>query len=301
MHPDPLFYLFGKFPVYAYGICMALGLIACFVFLYFSMKKLRFNEEAIDKLLLISIFGAGFGIFSAMVFQALYDYIDDPSSGYSLSGSMTFLGGLIGGTLGFLIVYWVYIYLIAPRAKSKLLSNHMNATLTDALPLIPIGITLAHAFGRLGCFFAGCCYGEETDLWIGLPVAAAKPGVNVVPTQLLEMIFLLLLAAVMAVLYFKFRFRYNFALYLFSYGVWRFLIEFVRDDYRGSLFGSALSPSQIWSVVMAVLGIAYVFLQTYVFEKHMKHPELSPSKEAPSEESPLQSPAQSPAEGEEAE
>lgn len=284
MYPGPLFYLFGvkSLPVYAYGLCMAAGLIACFAFLMFTMWKQKFNEEASDKILIIGVLGTGIGIFSAMLFQAVYDYINDMNANgqatFSISGSMTFLGGLIGGVVGFLVIYWLYIYVIAPRAKSKLLSNHMNATLTDALPFIPIAIVIAHAFGRLGCFFAGCCYGSETDSWIGLPVAATKPGVNVVPTQLLEMAFLILLGIVMAVLYFKFKFDYTFPVYLFSYGVWRFLIEFVRDDYRGELIGSALSPSQIWSIVMAVLGIGYIFLQIYVLDKHRKHPELAEAK-----------------------
>lgn len=275
--------MFGNrdLPVYAYGLCMAAGLIACFAFLLFTMWKKKFNEEATDKILILGVLGAAIGILSAMLFQSIYDYIDKPEEGFHIKGNMTFIGGLIGGALGFLIIYWLYIYVVAPRAKSKLLSNHMNATLTDALPFIPIAIVIAHALGRLGCFFAGCCYGIETDAWIGLPVAATKPGVNVVPTQLLEMFFLILLGIVMAVLYFKFKFNYNFALYLFSYGVWRFLIEFIRDDDRGTLLGSALSPSQIWSVLMCVLAVGYVFLQRYVFEKCMKHPELA--SEAPAE------------------
>ena len=98
------------------------------------------------------------------------------------------------------------------------------------------------------------------------------------------MIFLLVLAAVMAVLYFKFRFNYNFALYLFAYGVWRFLIEFLRDDYRGEFVGEALSPSQLWSLVMCVAGAGYVFLQRFVFEKFMKHPELQVSEKKLQEE-----------------
>lgn len=288
VHPQPLFYLFGldSLPVYAYGLCMAAGLLACFGFLLFTMSRKKFNEEAADKILLIGIFGAGFGIFSAMLFQSFYDYIDDLSKGgeavFSLSGSMTFIGGLIGGVVGFLAVYWLYIYVVAPRTKIKVLQNRMNATLTDALPFIPIGIVIAHAFGRLGCFFAGCCYGKATDSWIGLPCAApygVQLDINVYPTQLFEMGFLIVLAVIMSVLYFKFKFNYNFSVYLVSYGIWRFLIEFLRDDYRGTFIGSTLSPSQIWSLAMIVLAVGYFFLQKYLFAKCMKHPELSAAAE----------------------
>lgn len=289
MHPQPLFTIAGH-GIYAYGICMAVGILACFGFLLFTMWKQKFNEDATNKILVIGVLGTGFGIFSAMIFQAIYNYIDNPQAGFNLGGSMTFIGGLIGGVASFLIVYWLYIYVIAPRTKIKLLKNNMNATLTDALPFIPIGIVIAHAFGRLGCLFAGCCYGKSVSdfpghVW-GLPVSAPN-GVHsdnlVVPTQLYECIFLVILGVIMAVLYFRFRFNYNFALYAFAYGVWRFFIEFVRGDERGEFIGSALSPSQIWSLVMAIAGIGYIFLQAFVLQKHMKNPFL-PKQAAPSDE-----------------
>lgn len=272
-----LFEIFGH-GVYAYGLCMAAGIIACFVFLMFAFKKRNLNEEAIDKILFIGIFATAFGIFMAMVFQSLYNYINDPSDGFKLDTSMTFQGGLIGGVSSFLIVWNLYVFVIAPRTKIRFLQNNMNAGLTDALPVIPIGITIAHAFGRLGCFFAGCCHGAETDAWYGIEMYATSLGrvAKVVPTQLFECIFLVLLTIIMALLYFKFRFNCNFGVYASAYGVWRFLIEFARDDYRGSFVGG-LTPSQFWSIVMVVLGVAYFFAYKYLFKKFMKHPELQPS------------------------
>ncbi len=283
MHPQPLFTI-GSLEVYLYGICMALGIISCFGFLMYTMWKKNFNDEATDKILLIGVFGTGFGILSAALFQGLYNYIDNPSGGFNLSG-MTFIGGLIGGVVSFLGVYWLYIYVIAPRTKIKLLQNNMNATLTDALPSIPVGIAIAHAFGRLGCFFGGCCYGMEAE-W-GLYCAGSysngiySQGPKVVPLQLFEMSFLIVLAVVMAVLYFKVKFNYNFGLYAVAYGVWRFCIEFARGDERGQFIGTALSPSQFWSIIMIIVGAGYFFLQYYVLAKHMKHPELQPSVRKP--------------------
>ncbi len=281
MHPEPLFKI-GNSGIYAYGICMAVGIIMCFLFLLFTMWKMKFNEEATDKILIIGIFGTGFGIFAAMLFQSVYDFIANPEDGFSLGG-MTFIGGLIGGVVSFLCVYWLYIYVIAPRTKIKLLQNNMNATLTDALPFIPIGIVIAHAFGRLGCLFGGCCYGKPApDGVFGLPCSApygTQLPTLVIPTQLYECLFLVFLAAVMMILYFKFSFYSGFGLYAVAYGVWRFGIEYVRGDYRGELFpGASLYPSQIWSIVMIVLGFGYFFLQKYVLAKHMKHPELHSEK-----------------------
>lgn len=282
MHPDPIFTIFGQ-GVYLYGVCFALGIIACFAFLYFTMWYKKFNEASIDAIIFIGIFGTAFGVFSAMLFQATYNYIADPKAGFDLGGSMTFIGGLIGGVVSFVGIWNLYMYVVRPRVKVKWLTNEMNAGLTDALPFIPIGITIAHAFGRFGCFWAGCCYGLETDAWYGLPCAGYHDG-NYIPTQLFEMFFLILLSVLMALLYFKFKFNYNFALYPIAYGVWRFLIEFIRADDRGQFLGTALSPSQVWSIVMVLIGVGYIFIQKYFFAKLMKHPELSAPKEKPSGE-----------------
>lgn len=280
MHPDPIFTVFGK-GIYLYGICMAIGLIACFGFLVFTMWKKKFNEASTDTIIFIGIFGTGFGLLAAALFQGTYNYIDDPSAGFSLSG-MTFIGGLIGGVSSFLGVYFLYMYVVRPRTKIKFLTAEMNATLTDALPFIPIGITLAHAFGRLGCFFAGCCYGKPTNAWFGIACAddPSLIGVKVIPTQLFEMIFLLVLSGVMALLYFKFRFNYNFSVYAISYGIWRFTLEFFRSDNRGKFLGSLITPSQFWCIIMVILGVGYIFLQYYVLSKKMKHPELA-AKQTP--------------------
>ncbi|MCM1545839.1 MAG: prolipoprotein diacylglyceryl transferase [Clostridiales bacterium] len=282
MANGPLFSI-GSLHVQYYGLCMALGIIACFAFLYFTMQKRNFNDEAIDKILIIGIGATAFGVFMAMVFQALYDYIEKPSEGFKLGESMTFFGGLIGGVVSFLIVWNLYIFVIAPRTKVKFLKNNMNASLTDALQIIPVGVTIAHAFGRLGCTFAGCCHGGETTAWYGIwmyiqrsdsgyPVGDA---VKVVPTQLFECLFLVILTAVMIVLLFKFKFKYNLGVYAIAYGIWRFIIEFVRKDHRGNFIGS-LTPSQFWSIILVLLGIAYFFIYKYWLVRFEKHPENQP-------------------------
>lgn len=281
MHPQPIFKIFGQ-GVYLYGICFALGIIACFAFLYFAMRYKKFSETSSDAVLFIGVFGTGFGVFSAMLFQAFYNYLDNPAGGFKL-GSMTFIGGLIGGVVSFVGVWNLYVFVIRPRTKIKWLTGEMNAGLCDALPFIPIGITIAHAFGRFGCFWAGCCYGKTTDAWYGLYCAKhyneltglVSMGDKVIPTQLFEMFFLIALGLIMALLYFKFRFNYNFAVYAIAYGIWRFLLEFIRADDRGQFIGNALTPSQIWSIVMVLIGVGYVFVQKYVFSKFMKHPEFS--------------------------
>ena len=271
-----------------YGICMALGILGCFLYLFFTFKKMNFNDEAIEKLLFMGVVATLFGILMAAIVQGIYNYI--AGNGFDLL-SMTFTGGLIGGVAGFLILWNIYMFVVMPRAnKSKnkkvvaIFGNHMNATLTDALPFVPPAITIAHCLGRLGCFFAGCCHGwtwTDGQHW-GLPMYVnggyfgdgISTPVTTVPTQLFECIFLAGLSAVMILLAMH-KFKYNFSVYLIAYGVWRFLIEYLRDDYRGN-FVPGMSPSQFWSIIMIPLAIGYIFLQKYVLAKMMKHPELQP-------------------------
>ncbi len=254
-----------------YNLFLGLGLIVCFLFLWFSLKKAGFNFDAISAIFIVGLFAVSIGIFFAMLFQSVYDFIADPSGGFRLTGKMTYLGGVIGGAASYLLIYNVYMHVVAPRTKIKWLQNNANAGLCDALPVIPICIVLATAIGRIGWFFAGCCAGNPTNGSWGLACSQTYPGELVVPVQLFESAFLFVLAAVMIVLYFRFRFNLNFSVYLIAYGIWRFCIEFARGDERGG-FIPGLTPSQFWCILMVLLGIGYVFLYRYVLKNKMKLP-----------------------------
>ena len=143
----------------------------------------------------------------------------------------------------------------------------MNKGLFYALRFIPPSITIAHAFGRIGCFFAGCCYGLETNAWYGIKFATTTT--KVIPPNYLKLSFFFILSAVMIVLYFVYKFKYNFTVYLIGYGVWRFLIEYLRADDRGG-FVPGLSPSQFWSLVMIVGGVVFFFVYRYFDKKFTK-------------------------------
>ena len=61
-------------------------------------------------------------------------------------------------------------------------------------------------------------------------------------------------------------------LYLISYGIWRFVIEYFRADYRGD-FIPGLSPSQFWSIIMVIGGIIVFFIYRYFDPKLNKENE----------------------------
>lgn len=239
MLPDPLF-----LNVHMYGIMVGVGVMAAFLILSFYCKRAGVSQKFSDFMFYNGLLSVAVGFGSAALFQAIYDYIEDPSMGFRFDGGITFIGGLIGGVVFFLAVYFI-------------MRKRIDGRLSEVLNVVPCCITVAHGFGRIGCFFAGCCYGKATDSFLGVkfPQLAYK----VHPTQLYEAAFLFLLFAVMAYLVFCKGFRHNMSVYLICYGIFRFLIEFLRDDHRGQLV-AGMSPSQFWSVLMVALGIVLIFL-----------------------------------------
>ena len=240
-----------EFNVYMYGLMIAIGILGTFITLTLIGKKKGISESFLDFTFFTGIGAIAVGFFSSMLFQAIYNYIENPSAGFHLGESMTFIGGLIGGVATFLLVYWI--------ARNKL---HGRAI--DLLPIAPCCITIAHAFGRLGCFFAGCCYGKPTDSFLGVKFPGLSEPVH--PTQLYESVFLFIIFGVMLFLLLKFDFKYNMSVYVISYGIFRFCNEFLRGDHRGELV-TGISPSQFWSIGMVLIGVGLIFFVKYIQPK----------------------------------
>lgn len=243
--------LFGVPFLNTYGLMIAIGIIVCYFLLDKLCKKFGVDEKFT---LFVEINGVAsiiVGFVFAALFQSLYEFIENPSAGFKISGNITFFGGLIGGVLTFLIIYFIF----RKKFKSKLI---------DVLTIVPPCIVIAHAFGRVGCFFAGCCYGKPTDSAFGVQFPNLTE--KVLPTNLYEALFLFALFAVLFVLLVKFKFKYNLPLYCVCYGVFRFFIEYLRGDRRGS-FVAGVSPSQFWSIIIFVVGIALWLFLYFVFYK----------------------------------
>lgn len=171
------------------------------------------------------------------------------------SGGLTFYGGLFAaGVAG----VW--------SAKRDHLG--VAATLDRAAMAVPLGL----AVGRLGCFFAGCCFGAPTPSALGVvfppgsdaSAAQAKAGLlasrslwslPVHPTQLYEAAGALVLAATVAFVVRPRQRRHgeSFLAFCTGYASLRFGLEFLRADERGGAAG--LSTSQILSLVLIVVGV----------------------------------------------
>jgi phosphatidylglycerol:prolipoprotein diacylglycerol transferase len=145
------------------------------------------------------------------------------------------------------------------------------------------GIAVGHAIGRLGCFSAGCCWGQPTNSWLGVRFtekANELTGVPIdsalVPTQLIEAGANLLIFG--ALLWLRKRRTFDgqvISAYLILYSIARFTIEFWRADPRGSLLG--LSTSQLISIILFAVGVGLT-----LYHRRQKSAAVDPGRvEAP--------------------
>ena len=227
-----------------YPILIVVGFVIDFILLDIYFKKIGIQKGVSTNIQIALTISGFFGIVFAILFQNLYDFIENPST-YKWTWAMTFFGGLIGGTSVFFLIYFLFL----KKKNPPFLSPLMN--------LAGVGVPLAHGLGRIGCFLDGCCYGKPTDSIWGIKFTTTET--KVYPTNLYEAIFLLLLALIIGILVFYRVIKHSFPIYMISYGIFRFFVEFLRGDHRGSLIPN-LSPSQFWAILMFVGGVIYLIL-----------------------------------------
>ena len=238
-----------------YEIFLALGVMSAFIVYRFTADKTKMSARLFNFTLLCGVIAIAAGIFFAIFVQALYNISERGAFIIDGHTGATFAGGLVGGAATFLAIYFIF--------GKKADENYIRQAGLMA-DCAACAIPAAHAFGRIGCLMAGCCYGHATDSFIGIYMQ--NLGYKVVPTQLFEAIFLAALA-VFNILFLLKKRRWTMCIYLLSYGVWRFFIEFVRADDRGTSFLPFLTPSQIIAVLF-VLGAGVMFaLQKRAYAK----------------------------------
>lgn len=276
MHPSPIlsFELFGKnISVYLYGLCIAVGILACLVVFFIYTKHRGMSEKMQDFSFVVAIIAIAVGFLAAKFYQAVYDYIEDPAGGFDFYGAgITAMGGFIGGAAAFIAAYFGLGKLIFKGKEKGLHKKEFNTILNVA----PICIVIAHAFGRIGCLMAGCCHGAYLGaeyVFGGMYMRCDGVWGYYVPTQLYEALFLFVLFAVLTVLYYKKNCNITAHIYLIAYGIWRIIIEIFRTDYRGAIV-LGLAPSQ-WQSIIFIAGGAGLLLFYYL----VKIPFFLPKKE----------------------
>ncbi len=165
------------------------------------------------------------------------------------SGSV-FYGGLIGA-------------LLMVRLFCKLRFQPVRRTFNYAVTVFP----LFHAFGRVGCYLTGCCYGIEyhgpfavtyTGDYAVAGVSDDIADFSRFPVQLLEAALELIIFVILLIIYLKTADKYSITcIYVISYGVVRFFDEFLRGDSYRRIRGP-LSTSQWISIVLVAAAVIYL-------------------------------------------
>jgi len=246
VHP---FIHIGPFQFGSYGLLIIVGVFCGALALRFQARRKQFPVEDALYAYLYGIFGLAIGAKLLYLIQALPYFIADWDSlvfdlsffADLLTTGFVFYGGLIGGIAG------AFIY--AKQYRFKFL--YLIELIIPALPI-------AHAFGRIGCFMAGCCYGIHYDgpISICFPSTSFGPvGTPLFPVQLLESALLFMLAAFLLLYDKRAKAPRNIiGCYLFLYGIIRMFTEMFRgDELRGSFL--FFSTSQWISVFIILAGV----------------------------------------------
>lgn len=235
----------GPVTIHMYGLMIAIGFISAYYLCAVRGKKQGLSEDILWGIFCCAVVGGLAGTRILYYIVELPAIFKNPSILWDFKNGYVVYGGIIGGVL----VSYIYI-------KKK------KADFLKYFDLVMPSVALAQCLGRMGCFFAGCCYGKETDAWYGITFHDSKfapNNVKLVPTQLLSAAGDLMICLVLIAYSVKkpVAGRVGSA-YLILYGVGRFAIEFVRNDYRGSI--GWMSTSQLISIGVVAIGILLFIL-----------------------------------------
>ena len=245
---DPIAFQVGPFAVRWYGLAYIAGFICAFLVMANLAKrwKVRVDEDSFFTIVFAVIIGVILGgRLGYVLFYGDGFYLEHPEKILAFNeGGMSFHGGLIGVLVGGMVA-----------AK---ITRMPFLTLAD---MGCIGAAIGLFFGRCANFVNGELWGAPTDLPWGVVFGGAAGEVARHPSQLYEA---LLEGVVIFIVLFALSRKKpplprgtHFGLFLIMYGMFRFLIEFIRepDVQLGYLWGGWLTMGQLLSLPLVLAGI----------------------------------------------
>ena len=247
MHNDIL--TIGPVTIHGYGLMISIGILVAVLVAAYRAKRKGLSADTVYSLGLIALV---FGFIGAKLLYCIVEwreFIEEPMRALSGQGFVLY-GGILGG---------VAAAMIYCRIKKISFLRYFD--------LVAPSISLAQGFGRMGCLLAGCCYGRRTDSFFGIVFhdsLYAPNGVRLIPTQIMSSAGNFIIAVILLLYARKDRKvgRVG-AMYLILYSAGRFVIEFFRADYRGSI--GVLSTSQFISIITLIMGVGLFFMDKLPF------------------------------------
>lgn len=261
MHPDLID--LGFIQLKTYGAFMALGFLAAWHVAAWLFKRDGRKVDDLANLLFLLILCGLLGARAAYVIEHWQaEFANDLAQIIRIDqGGLMFYGGLILDAL-------VFFAWCAVKRENPLKMGDVICA------VVPLG----HAFGRVGCFFYGCCYGKVSESALAVRFPRGSPAwyehfnkglvgyhdkfsLPVLPTQLFEAAAMVVLFGILLAIYLKThkRLRPGFTAgsYLVLYAIWRTINEVLRGDPR-AIVGGCLTIGQTISIAMAMLGLAII-------------------------------------------
>ncbi len=260
----PVLFHIGDIPIDSYATMMTLGFVVALATIFYvtpkggdAPKTGGLDRPQVWDLFIVmvvsSIIGSKFGhvLFEAPghktetgeTINSLWELLKDDPIHWARLGEAGYVW--YGGMIGALLVA-VYYFRKRPHLKAWLYADAFA-------PAIMLGACV----GRLGCFLAGCCYGQPTDGPLGVQFPRL-PG-PVIPTQLFDAGIALVLGLGLLWRFGRRRFDgENIALLLITYPVLRATTEIFRGDADRGVYG-AISTSQLLSIPLLAIGLWLYF------------------------------------------
>lgn len=254
---DPVIISFGGLTVRWYGVMAAVGFVSAFLIMLINRKYTKLCKDQIANILITAMISGVLGSRIFYVVQNWWYYKNHLGEVIRIDkGGLVFYGGFILALL-ILIVY---------------IRKYCRADVIRVFDVMSPALALAHAFGRVGCFFNGCCFGKPADLaWS----VVYKPGTipfdrygdtPLHPVQIYETLLNIILACILFVLVRKSKRGVAMSCYILAYGILRFVDEFFRGDHpQKDMVFDILTPAQAIGCVMIPLGIGllvyFIFLR----------------------------------------
>ena len=259
-----LFHIYGPLAINSYGVAIVIGLS---IFLWLANKNpLRaklMSEDTFQKFIT-------YGIIVAIVGGRLLHVISEWSEYQNWFEMINILDGGFS-ILGTVVALIMYTGLFLTKNKIPVLPTF--DLLAQYAPIV-------QAFGRIGCFLAGCCYGAATTCLLGVtytnPLTAAPLGIKIHPTQLYS-------AATFFIIFFILQYikprlvkpGQMFSIYLILSSLERFIIDFWRNDRiidgaYGSLINTHYFSLHQWIALSLVL-VGCISLYTCSRTKSPRH------------------------------
>lgn len=230
----------------SYGFFILLGGILANLIAFYVLKK---TKQDINDFILLEAYVILGGYLGSKILYLIVSYkeiewnrlTDMEYLARVMTGGFVFYGGVILG------IIFVFLF-------GKLHKIDYVAYMKNFIFLVPF----VHAFGRIGCYMSGCCYGARYDGWgsVMFPEDCFAPsGVRLFPVQIVEAGFLLFIAFILGYWRFAKKLEHVVELYLILYGILRFALEYCRaDEARGRFL--FFSTSQWISIMMIIIAIA---------------------------------------------